>query len=232
MARRTQYPPWSAEELEAVRAGYANGVTAADIAAALGRTMHAVHEAARRNKYRWCGAQFSAGVKARKDKASPKSEKAITLWADGLSIDQIANAVCLSYSGTLKALSRVRTKEHYDQRRAALAKRAPVPAPKVAAPKKVARPVKEKVAPAPKRTNANSLSRMGRKAAPEAATRGLLIPETVRQLQRYAPCYRADVGSAGFWNKPPTRYVFRGRIYPVEELGALLARVESERVAA
>ena len=88
------------------------------------------------------------------------------------------------------------------------------------------RPRKEKPAP---RTNRNNISRMGRHI-PQADTRGQ-IPEVVRNLQRFGPCFRHDVGHGAFWHQPPTAYVFAGRTYPMDALPALLARVEAGMVA-
>lgn len=85
------------------------------------------------------------------------------------------------------------------------------------------RPRKEK--PTPRQT----LGRMGNRgsATPQADTRGN-IPDVVRELQQFGPCFRHDVRLDGFWKRPPSAYIFAGRTYLMDELPGLLARVRTE----
>lgn len=65
--------------------------------------------------------------------------------------------------------------------------------------------------------------------SPAADTRNPLIPQIIFDLQRHGRCFRADIHEPGCFRKPPTHYVFRKSVYPLEDLPAVLAREEGKQ---
>lgn len=50
------------------------------------------------------------------------------------------------------------------------------------------------------------------------------IPHVVRELQRFGPCFRADIYSSNFAKQSPSAYFFCGKVYPIEALASVLER--------